>query len=257
MASLFSKNLLSYLFDAIKSRGRNFAFDRLEREDFKKISSDRKLKRFIEKAKIEDIIYLMSRLGFGYVQLFWDKEKHTKKSIKDLLIREISANGVNISEFIIKEKVFSNTDIDVVKSMQLLSNVGSSKVYSINKKFLELDKKRSYKASLDIENKERVAETLKWCSGVTRSILTLGSLLEDYKISKDAFLILCLLQENQNGASLKYISTTLNISDRKARFLIKKLFFQNMVDTSIGDYNSYVLDTMGYVCVERIFSKIF
>lgn len=254
MATFFSENLLQYIFDAIKSRGNQFLFERLARNEYLKIKTDIKLKAFIKKASVEEVVLLLSKLGYGYVQFFWDKEKNSKLKIKDLLVREIKSS--NLSEVMIKEKVFANSGNDLIQALQVISNTGASNTYTLNRKYIDLHNKIGNIKLSVTEDKRKAEQALVWTASMARKILGLEIELENYGISREAFMLLCLLQEHKPGASLPKIIELLMVSERQAKLLIRKLYSKNMIDRAIGYTDAYVLDSMGFICVQQILSKI-
>lgn len=255
MSKLLIPNLLEFLYDCFDSRTKDYLFERLTREELKKVKSKSKIKLFVERAPLEDVAILLSKINCGFGWVIWDNEKVTKTTVKDILIANLEMQGADLTRHIIKSKIFATQSIDIIKSLQVTSKASHSKMWSVNRKYLEISKfRRPEYNPRNIENKLQAEETLKWYTQTIGAVLKLAPLLEHYKISVTHFQLLLFLQNCPNGATMDTLKKEVNNSTN-FRAMILRMHRLNMIEIG-ADKNIVSLGVNGYVTVDAIISKL-
>ena len=248
MAKVSLLNLSEYIYDAITSKGSNFTFERLDREDFLKVKNRTKIKSFSENASLDDLMIMMAKLDSGCCLFFWDKEKQHLKKVHDIIMVYADTDPKDASKVIIKDKVFATCDIEIIKGLQTISKVSNSKVYSINKKYSAL--KDNAQPTL-LQNKLEADRNLEWYSKTIDFALNISIELEKFKIDDVQFKILVYLHTCPNGATVHNIMRRLGRANITG--LINKMQALNMV--AIKDGHVVNIGVYGIMVIERLYAK--
>jgi len=248
---LYLPNLLEFIYNAIVSRGKNYLFDRLDRDDFQKIKTDSKARGFAEHANLEEKLILLSKIGLGCAVIIWDKEKEKKSKVEDVVISYINTDQNDVTKQLIKDKVFGCRDIDFIKSLQTISHSCSGRVYSINRKFLHI-KENAIKTRI-LENKLEAQRNLEWYSKTISFAFEIEQILETFKIDIIQFRILLYLHTLPNGATKEFLNKKLNRTNITG--MINEMYNQNMVDLAGEEKNIVTIGVYGIIILDQIFSK--
>jgi len=254
MAKFYIPNLLELLYDLFKSKSKEFLFDRLSREELKKVKSESRIKAFVEKGKFEDIAILLSKLNYGVGIVIWDREKEKRDCVKDILIAQLQVHPTDLTRHLIKSKIFATQSIDIIKALQVVSKSSNSQTWSINRKYLELSKvKNEHFRERTIVNKFEAEKNLTWYIETIETALNLPPLLEHHKISLDNFKILLFLQNAPNGATISAVFNKVN-KPRGFKNMLKKLHGMNMIEYS-PDKTVISIGVHGLIVIDAIISK--
>jgi hypothetical protein len=248
---IYLQNLSEFIYHGIISKGFNYLFKILDREDILKIKTESKVRQFAENANLEEKIILMSRIGFGCGIVFWDKEKQKVKKVEDVIIGYVDTDPTDVMHQIIKDKVFAFKDIDLVKSLQTISHVCTSKSYSVNRRFLHIKSKAMNTRTL--VNKLDAERNLEWYSKTLSFAYDIEETLESFKINTIQFRILLYLHTLPNGATRDNITRKLNRSNITG--MLTEMYNSNMVAFSGENRNVVSIDTYGIIILDQIFTK--
>lgn len=253
MTKFFISNLLEYLYDALSCKTKDFLFDRLNREDFKKISTQSRIKKFVQKETLEEKLLLLSKLNHGCAVIIWDKEKIKGPNVKDVLIAYLQVEENDLLTTVVKDKIFANVSTDLIRSIQTISKVTNSKVYKINSQYREIGRIREDMGAGLLTSKLQADNNFEWLVSKVDNALSLEPLLEKNNLTVDQFRLLLFLQLCPNGA------TTLAMRNKIGKNIsvsINHLYTSNMIDYAVGSKNVMVIDTHGLILVEQIVSKL-
>jgi hypothetical protein len=251
MTKFFIPNLLEFMYDCFSSRTKEFLFDRLSREELKKVDKKTKIKSFVENASLEEKQIMLSKLGFGCATIIWDKEKVKTNKVHEVLISYLDVDQKDLARTVINDKIFATVSTDLIRSIQVVSKVNSSKVWKLNKEYLQLN--RDIFKTRVLVNKMEADKNLNWLVSKMDNLLGVEPMLEQYKINLTQFHILLFLQNCPNGATIQTIKKKMN---KQVTTLIEKMYQMNMVDYDGGNKEVITIDTMGLILVEQIISKL-
>jgi hypothetical protein len=254
MAKFYIPNLMEFFYDLFKSKSSDFLFERLSRDELKRVKSNSRIKSFVEKGKFEDIAILLSKLNCGVGIIIWDKEHEKRDCVKDMLIAQLQVDPKDLTKHLIKSKIFATQSIDIIKSLQVISKSANAQTWSINRKYLELSKiKNEHFRERTIVNKFEAERNLKWYIETIETALNLPPLLEHHKIGLDHFKILLFLQNSPNGATVNSVFHKLN-TPRAFKNMLKKLHGLNMIEYS-PDKTIITIGVNGLIVIDAIISK--
>lgn len=254
MAKFQIPNLLEFIYDCFKSRSKDYLFERLNRDELKKVNSQSKIKSFAEKGRIEDIAIMLSKLNHGFAIIIWDKEKEKRECVKDILISQLEVDPKDLARHLIKSKIFATQSIDIIRGLQVVSKASNSKVWSINRKFLSLSNiKNDHFKQRGLINQFEAENNLNWYVRTIDTALNLPPLLEHYKIELSHFKILLFLQNSPNGATIESINNKLE-QPKGFKNMLTKLHGMNMIEYT-GDKNVISIGVNGLVAISDIISK--
>lgn len=248
---LYLPNLCEFIYDNIIKKGFDYLFQKLDREDFLKVKNESKVKSFAENANLEEKIILLSKLGVGCAVVFWDKDKEKHKKVEDVVIGYIDTNPNDLNKLIIKDKVFAARDIDFIKSLSTISHTCFGKVYSINRKFLQL-KQNAFKPR-QLENKLEAERNLDWYSKTISFAYDVEETLEAFKIELIHFRIMLYLHTLPNGATKENIAKKLNRANVTG--MLNEMHSKNMIRLSGHNKNIASIDTYGIILLDQVFAK--
>lgn len=241
-------NLCEYVYDAIIKKGNNFLFDRLDREDYLKVRSASKIKYFAEHSYLDDIFIMLSKIGIGVGIVLWDKEAEKQKKVQDVLIAYNELDTKDVTKQIIKDKVFSSVDLDIIKGLQTISKSSNSSVYGINRKYLAIKdyafKPRTLVTKLEAER------NLDWYSKTIDFALNINQELEAFKINDVQFKVLVYLHTCPNGATKDNLKRKL--SKTHINEILTPMYQMNMVSI---DENTVSIAIYGLMVIEKIYNK--
>lgn len=244
-------NFLEFIYDGIKSRGENFLFNRLQREDWLRVKNESRIRSFAENANLEDKLLLLSKLNYSCAIIVWDNEKIKTKKVEDVMIAYIDTDPNDVSKQIIKDKVFAFKEIDFIRSMQTFCKASMSKLYSINRRFLHI-RENAIKTRV-LQNKFEAEKNLQWYSETVQFALSIETILEAFSIDLLKFRILLHLHTAPNGATKENIQRT--FSRVKIERIINDLYKCNMVKFDLHNDNIVHIDVYGLMVIEQIFNK--
>jgi len=250
---IYLPNLLEFIYHSIVEKGFKHLFHRLDRQDFLKVKNESKARSFAEFGNLEDKMIIMSKLGMGCAVVFWDKEKQRNKKVEDILIGYLDTDENELTKQIVKDKVFVCRDIDIIKSLQTMSQSSMSKVYSINRKFLEIKDHSEKFNTRTLVNKLQAEKNLEWYSKTIQFALDIEAILEPFKIDLLKFRTLLYLQNLPNGSTKDNISRKLNRVNVTG--MINELYDNNMVSFNLSNKNIVTIDVYGIMILEQIFAK--
>lgn len=255
MKKMYIPNLLEFLYDCFESRGKDFLFERLNREELKKIKNEAKIKTFVEKSRFEDQAIVLSKLNYGVGLVIWDKEKQTNNNVKDVLIANLELQGNDFTRTLIKSKVFAIQSIDIIKALQVTSKASLAPTWSVNRKYLDISRHKEKKgfSQRNIATKFEAEATLKWYIETISTAIKIAPLLEHYKIEITHFQILLYLQNCPNGASIESVKKEVN-NHKGFRNIIINLEKMNMIEFG-SDKSIMQIGVNGYVTIDAIISK--
>lgn len=241
--------MLEFLYDCLKSKDRDFLFDRLSRDDFQKINSQAKIKSFVSNSNIEDKILLLSKLNYGCGIVFWDNEKVKTNRVQDILLAHTEVEEKDMVKTIIKGKVYATMTIDILKSMQTISKASNSTVYSVNRKFLEISnhnlKTRTLATKLEAD------ANLTWLVSLLDKAYGIEPMLEQFKLNLFHFRILLHLQNCPNGSTPEAIKNKIGCNVAAKISSLRKM---NMVRYS--SKKVIHIDAMGIMVIDQVLSKL-
>lgn len=248
---LYLPNLLEFIYHSIVEKGFPYLFKLLDREDMQKVKNESKARSFAEFANLEDKIILMSKLGMGCAVVFWDKEKQKKTKVEDVVIGYINTPPENLTQQLVKDKVFACRDIDFIKSLQTMSNASMSYVYSINRRFLTI--KDTAIKTRTLVNKLEADKNLDWYSKTIQAAFDVESILEGLKIDVIQLRILLYLHTCINGANKDSISK--KIGRVNITGIINEMYDSNLVAFNLTNKNIVTIDVYGIMILEQIIAK--
>ena len=253
MTKFFIPNMLEFIYDALVSKPKDFIFDRLSRDELKKINTSAKAKSFAEKANIEDKQILMAKLNYGCATIFWDKDKVKTNNVHDVLISYLELDPKDLNKTIIRDKIFAIMPRDFIRALQVISKASNSNTWSVNKKYLDISHTREFLKTRKLVHKFEAESNLKWLVGFMDATLSLEGVLEGYKINIDQFRILLYLQNAPNGATKNNIKNKIG---KQVAKLIADMYQMNMVEYDPKNDDVILIDTMGSLLIDQILSKI-
>lgn len=248
---LYLPNLLEFIYNSIAKKGYNSIFQRLEREEILKLKTDSKIRAFAEHANLEDKLIIMSKLGMGCSLVFWNKDNEKKKKVEDIVIGYIDEDPNDLTKVVIRDKVFACRDMDFVKSLSTISHVCGSRVYSINRKFLQI-KNNAFKTRV-LENKLEAERNLEWYSKTIGFAYDIEEILEGFKIDIVQWRLLLYLHTLPNGATKENICRKLNRANVTG--MLNDMHDSNMIRLSGENKNIVTIDTYGVILLDQIFTK--
>lgn len=253
MTKLFIPNLLEFIYDCFRSRTKEFMFERLEREELKKVKNPSKIKIFADKENIEQKLLLLSKLNFGVCLIIWDKEKLKTSIVHDALIAYLETDPKDITKQIINDKIFATSSTDMIKATQVMSKISHSKVYSVNREFLTISKTREHLKTRTLTNKLEADDNFKWLVNVMDKCFELEPYLEKFKITLVQFRILLFLQNLPNGATLN--SLIAKIGNKRLGAQLNGMYKMNMITYDLQNKDIVLIDTMGMICIEQVIAN--
>lgn len=244
-------NFFEFIYDGIVSRGKNFLFNRLQREDWLKVKNESRIRSFAENANLEDKLLMISKLNFSCAIIAWDNEKVKNKRVEDVLIAHLDTDESDVAKLIIKEKIFAFREIDFIKSMQTFCKSSMSKVYSINRRYLHI-RENALKTRI-LQNKFEAEKNLQWYSETIQAALSVEPMLEAFNIDLLKFRILLHLHTSPNGATKENIERTFNRVNITRT--VNDLYKVNMVRYDHHNAEIVHIDVYGIMVIEQIFKK--
>lgn len=254
MAKFYITNLLEFMYDCFKSRAKEYLFDRLTREELKRVKSESKIKSFVEKGRFEDAAIMLSKLNHGVAIVIWDKEKEKRECVKDILIAQLEVDPKDLTRHLVKSKIYASESIDIIRGIQVVSKASNSKSWSINRKYLALSNlKNDHFKQRSLLDKLEAESNLKWYVNTIDHALNLPPLLEHYKIELCHFKILLYLQNADNGATIENVCQKMN-TPKGFKNMLNKLETMNMIQYE-ADRSVIKIGTNGLVTIDAIISN--
>lgn len=258
MARLFIPNFFEYIFDFLERRGRKFLFDRLNREDYRKVRDAVRIRRFAEKSSIDEKIELLGKIGMNYCMLFWDKDNMKNKNVQNTLLAYGQLPKDMLPKILAKDKVFALLDIDVIRSLQTVGRASNSNTWSVNRRYLAV--RHSNISCRTLEMKLEADRNLLWYSQTIQAVFNVETTLDVFNINLLQFRILLFLHTNPNGATRRAVYR--QIGKPGLNRLIDEMYEMNMVtyiiDTGVSTSKEdrvIGIDTYGIIILQQIFER--
>lgn len=245
-------NLREFVFDCIVSKGKNFLFDTLDREDFLKVKTESKIRKFAEHANMEDVDLLMSKLGMGCARFYWDRDKEFNKKVHEVVLAYLEYDQKDLTQVIIKEKTFACLDIDFIKALQTISKISTSKTYTVNRKYLKI-RDSAEKFTRTLVNKLQAEKNLEWYCQTIDHAYDIEPSLESFGLDLLKFRVLIYLNTLQNGATKDNISRKL--SRVNVTGMLNEMYDKNLVELSGENKSVVTIGVNGVMTLDRLLSK--
>lgn len=253
MTKLFIQNLFEYLFDFLDKKPPSFLFNRLERDDYLKIKTTAKMKRFIENSPLEDKLLMCMNTGMRGAIVLWDAEKEGNKKVQDVLITYLDTPAHELPKELSKSKVFAAMDIDFIKSIQFVAKASNSNQYSINRKYLKVkENSKQFKSRL-FSDKLEAENNLDWYVNTIQHAIGLEEIIETYGLTMDYLKILLYLYVCPNGATRENISKKIN--KQRGLFLLERMKQLTLIKNDPRIANVYIISPHGIMVLDKVVSN--
>lgn len=246
--------MLEFLYDAIQSRGSEYIFEKLDRDDIVKLKNSKAIRKYIEKEKFEDILILLSKLNYGINITVYDKEKIKGRKVQDVMASYMGLDDLATTKMIVKEKLFSVMDFDIINTMITASRASNSKVYSVNQKFTEISNICGKMSNRALQEKTNADSAVDWLCNLFVNTIDLIDTIDALKITKLEAKMIASLYQNKAGITVDTLRDMLNISGvlKVAMNMEKK----GLVYIKKPEKHTVYLSTMGVLLIEKIINKI-